>query len=87
MIKITLIAPYEALIDLAVATFKEHNDFEALQPAHALVQDYDLDCVVALGREVEQLELDSDVIIARGITAITLKKGDISGKQSGRRCD
>lgn len=76
MIKITLIAPYETLIDLAVTTFREHNDFEALKQADALIQDYDFEAVVCLNKELHQLELDSDVIIARGITANTLKKRD-----------
>jgi transcriptional regulator with PAS, ATPase and Fis domain len=76
MIKITLIAPYEALIDLAVTTFREHNDFEALKQADDLVQDYAFEAVVCLEKESYQLELDSDVIIARGSTANALKKRD-----------
>jgi transcriptional regulator with PAS, ATPase and Fis domain len=74
MIKITLIAPYPELVDLGIATFKEHNAYEAAEHKSLLLSEYEFEGFVGLHREVDTLQFDADVIIARGSTANRLKR-------------
>ena len=73
MIKITMIAPYEEMIDLAKTTFREHNEFEDLYGSVYKQDGYELEGIVAVGQELSRLRLDSDVILARGIIAELIK--------------
>lgn len=59
MIKILFIAPYKELEVLAKAVFAEYTESGVL-----------LEAIEAVGvMVIEQLELDYDVVIARGVTA------------------
>lgn len=75
MIKITVIAPYEDFIDKFARVFKEHNEF--IHKSEYEQDEYELETVVAYGPEqVRGLKFDSDVIIARGVTAYVLRNMD-----------
>ena len=73
MIKITLVVPYEELIDLTMKTFNEHNKFESSVESANGYDQFKLDAVLAVADEVKHLRLDADVIISRGATADILK--------------
>jgi PAS domain S-box-containing protein len=75
MIKITIVAPYADFVDLAEKTFREHNEYP-----HKLeyeLNQYELEVILAYGAdEVRCLKLDSDVVVARGVTAYELRNRD-----------
>ncbi|MDK2800993.1 MAG: hypothetical protein PWP27_2626 [Clostridiales bacterium] len=72
MIKITAIAPYKEFVDLATKTFKEHNEF-VHKPEYEQ-NEYEFEVILAYGADqVRKLKLDSDVVIARGVTAYDLR--------------
>ena len=85
MIKITMLVPYEELIELARATFKEHNEFESIYNPIDDQNGYVLEEIQAVGEDFKNLKLDSDVILARGIIAELVRSNvqipivDISG--------
>jgi len=76
MAKITFVAPYEELAQQAYDIFKEHNEFEDLFKPTYRRNEYTFECIVAIGYEVKNIKLDTDVIIARGVTAEILKSSD-----------
>ncbi|MDF2524065.1 MAG: norR 1, partial [Clostridiales bacterium] len=76
MIKITLIAPYEELIEQAFKTFEEHNAFETSLVTSKLHNQFKLDAVLGGGDEVKNLKFDADVIISRGAVANVLRSSN-----------
>ena len=76
MIKITLIAPYEELIDLTFKTFEEHNAFESSLESDSGYNEYRLDAVLGGGDEVRCLKFDADVIISRGAAVNMLRSNN-----------
>ncbi|MDF2522402.1 MAG: Proprionate catabolism activator, Fis family [Clostridiales bacterium] len=78
MIKITLIVPYQELIDHMIKTFNEHNKFiSALKNGNSR-NVYKLETILATADEVMHLKLDADVVISRGATAEILRDSDHS---------
>mgnify|MGYP001081145226 CR=1 FL=1 len=73
MIKITVVLPYKEMRDLFLETFKVHDEYISKQGNE--VDEYTLETVVAASaEEVNNLKLDSDVIVARGATAYGLRR-------------
>lgn len=68
MIKVIFIAPYKELGEEAECVFKKHTLSEKLEHTIPIIA----------ADELEQLELDCDVVIARGYTAQRLKERDVT---------
>lgn len=72
MIKITVVAPYKEFAELFSQTFKEHN--ENIHKPEYEQDEYELETIIAIGdHELKDVEFDSDVIVARGVTAYFLR--------------
>lgn len=74
MFKITMIVPYQELIDLAIETLKEHDEYQASLNIGLKKDEYEFRGIVASNEGVRDLKLNADVIIARGYTADLLKE-------------
>ena len=72
MIKITVVVPYIELGDLFREIFEKHDQYVNKMEHDS--NEYELEIVVATSAaEVSKLKLDSDLIVARGATAYTLR--------------
>jgi len=75
MIKITAIAPYKEFADQFYDVFKDHNEY--VHKREYEHEDYELEVIQAVGPDqIESLELNADVLVARGITAYYLRNMD-----------
>lgn len=73
MFKITMVSPYQELIDFAKETFEEHNEYETTHNFDSIKNEYKFNGIVASSEDAKSMATDADVIIARGYTAAFLK--------------
>ena len=70
-VRLILIAPFKSFADRFEATFHEHNARHVSAPYE--IYKYDLNTLIAEGaEEIKSIDLDCDVVIARGFTAADL---------------
>lgn len=60
MIKITLIAPYRELAELAVKAFNDHINFSLEKGPGTSENEYEFEAIVSLANDVQGLSLDRE---------------------------